>query len=190
MEKNYNWCPSIRGMLEKLVKEYNLPDGSLLMSDNKAQKEPERIISHTVYIYEPDYPFDIYLPEQNMIVLTIFPSTAKSRPDDLDIGINDDQFEDIKEMIPKDATILEQTKTDISTASRRIRFNKSSESMVDFIKQNVIYAIEHYQSKSSKFGCCAKYKECSKVGKCLHDNLLYSKACIYRSNLEAGKIFY
>lgn len=40
------------------------------------------------------------------------------------------------------------------------------------------------------FGCCSLYKECSKEKHCLHSDLLYATACMYRKNLEAGKIFY
>ena len=41
-----------------------------------------------------------------------------------------------------------------------------------------------------KFGCCNKFKECSDVKKCLHSDLLYSTACMYRKNLENNRIFY
>lgn len=41
-----------------------------------------------------------------------------------------------------------------------------------------------------RFGCCSRYELCSAAGKCLHDDLLYSSACEYRRNLEAGKVFY
>ena len=40
------------------------------------------------------------------------------------------------------------------------------------------------------FGCCDKYIKCSDAKKCLHSDLLYSTACMYRKNLESGKIFY
>lgn len=40
------------------------------------------------------------------------------------------------------------------------------------------------------FGCCSRYKECSKEKKCVHDDLLYSSACMYRNNLEKGRVFY
>lgn len=40
------------------------------------------------------------------------------------------------------------------------------------------------------FGCCSKYIECSNADKCLHEDQLYSTACMYRKNLEAGKNFY
>lgn len=40
------------------------------------------------------------------------------------------------------------------------------------------------------FGCCSLYKECSKEKHCLHSDLLYATACMYRKNLEDGKVFY
>lgn len=42
----------------------------------------------------------------------------------------------------------------------------------------------------NSFGCCSKYVECSDRIQCLHSDQLYSNACMYRKNLEAGKIFY
>jgi hypothetical protein len=39
-------------------------------------------------------------------------------------------------------------------------------------------------------GCCGKYNECSDAGICLHEDLIYSSCCMYRKNLESGKIFY
>ncbi len=41
-----------------------------------------------------------------------------------------------------------------------------------------------------RFGCCSRYKECSKEKKCVHPDLIYATACEYRKNLENGKIFY
>ncbi len=40
------------------------------------------------------------------------------------------------------------------------------------------------------FGCCSLYKKCSKEGKCIHINPFYAYACMYKKNLEAGRIFY
>lgn len=40
------------------------------------------------------------------------------------------------------------------------------------------------------FGCCEKYIECSDATKCLHPDKLYSRVCMYRKNLENGRIFY
>lgn len=44
--------------------------------------------------------------------------------------------------------------------------------------------------KDNLFGCCFRYRECSAVKKCLIADRADSKNCIYRKNLEKGKIFY
>lgn len=41
-----------------------------------------------------------------------------------------------------------------------------------------------------QFGCCHNYVNCSNVLKCVHDDLIYATACMYRKNLENGKVFY
>ena len=40
------------------------------------------------------------------------------------------------------------------------------------------------------FGCCSRYKQCSQVGKCIHPDMLYATACMYKQNLDSGKVFY
>lgn len=40
------------------------------------------------------------------------------------------------------------------------------------------------------FGCCGKYVECSDAKHCIHDDKAFSTACMYRKNLESGRIFY
>ena len=40
-------------------------------------------------------------------------------------------------------------------------------------------------------GCCSRYVECSDAKTCLHPDFLYaSGACMYKKNLDAGRIFY
>lgn len=41
-----------------------------------------------------------------------------------------------------------------------------------------------------RFGCCSRYEQCSDAKKCIHPDFILSRACAYRKNLEAGKIFY
>lgn len=59
----------------------------------------------------------------------------------------------------------------------------------DFFETILNYTIKNY-FPSHKFGCCSKYKECSKAGQCLHEDKFYAKGCYYRRNLEQGKVFY
>lgn len=42
----------------------------------------------------------------------------------------------------------------------------------------------------TQFGCCDKFKECSDLKRCIHNDPLYSTACMYRKNLENNRIFY
>lgn len=42
----------------------------------------------------------------------------------------------------------------------------------------------------NNFGCCSRFNECSDYKKCVHKNKLFAYGCLYRRNLESGKIFY
>ena len=44
-------------------------------------------------------------------------------------------------------------------------------------------------SELGVLGCCSLFRDCSKVGHCLHDDD-YHKQCGYRKNLESGKVLY
>ena len=191
--KDLDWKQDVRAMLDDLVSEYELPEGSLYLSDNKGQTEKtkDKLISHSVCIWEPDFPpMKNERRGQNKLVMTIVPSTVQSRPDDLDLNLRELQEGDLHQYLPEDAESLKRTKSDISTGTVRIRMKKNSPNLVEYIKQNTIYCIKGYVSKAARFGCCSQFIKCSDAKKCLHANKLYSKACIYRDNLEHGRIFY
>lgn len=70
-----------------------------------------------------------------------------------------------------------------------VNFKMWSNDVINFMRNSITYYVEHFEP-SDKFGCCGKYVECSNAKRCLHDNLFYARACYYRKNLEAGRIFY
>lgn len=70
-----------------------------------------------------------------------------------------------------------------------VDLNEKNSVFFDLCSNIMTQALYHYEP-SEYFGCCGKYNECSDAKKCLHDDQLYSKACYYRKNLEAGNIFY
>lgn len=70
-----------------------------------------------------------------------------------------------------------------------INFKSWNDEIRDFAKSIIVHYIETFEP-ADKFGCCGKYAECSKEGKCLHENKFHAKACWYRKNLESGKIFF
>ena len=188
-----DWKKDIRDMLEDLIQKYELPEKSLYLSDNKSQSDATKddVISHSVCIWEPDYPSTPHeVQSQNKLIVNIALSKVRSRPDDLDLSIRESQVADLQEYLPEDAEVLNQTKTEKNTGMVKVRIKRTSPNLTEYIRQNTIYCIERYESKASKFGCCSLFEKCSDAKKCLHVNKLYSNACMYRKNLEQGRIFY
>ena len=188
-----NWQQDVRGMLDSLTKELELPEGSLYLSDNYGQSETTKgsLISHSICIWEPDYPPTLNeKPGPNKIVVTIVPSKVKSRPDDLDLKLRETQEGDLHNYLPEDADILSQTKSEKAAGTIRIRIKKSSPMLTKYLYHNTIYCLQGYVSKASRFGACSRFIECSDAKRCVHENKLYSKACMYRDNLDQGRIFY
>ena len=81
-------------------------------------------------------------------------------------------------------------KNDESSLYYKITFDS-----VDDIKKvaEEIKAIYRYLNSIEKvvsFGCCSKYIECSDNKKCVNTIREIRKGCIYKKNLEEGRIFY
>ena len=58
----------------------------------------------------------------------------------------------------------------------------------DFQK-TLVNQLESSYSPDS-FGCCGSYLQCSNEKHCIHENPYYASGCMYKKNLDAGKIFY
>ena len=43
---------------------------------------------------------------------------------------------------------------------------------------------------SDTFGCCNDFERCSDAKECIHKSDRFYNGCMYRTNLEAGRIFY
>ena len=75
-------------------------------------------------------------------------------------------------------------------ASTKIFFPVNHPELYTYVQNTIYYRIKRYASSAALFGCCNKFVECSDAKKCVHENKLYSTSCMYRMNLESGKIFY
>jgi hypothetical protein len=40
------------------------------------------------------------------------------------------------------------------------------------------------------YGCCSRYEMCSDERKCVHPDVKFAQGCMYKKNLENGRIFY
>ena len=190
MPSNYRWQDAVRSMLNELIKEYEIPEGSLYMKDSYS-KTNGKLNSHIIYIWEPDYPpLPNAKPDEGNQVVSIFPSRAMSRPEDLDLNMQERQLTRLQKHIPDDAILMNQTQDEKKLGMVRVRFNKYSPTLVGFIKVITKYNLDHYSSHADTFGCCSMFIECSDAKKCVHSNKLYSKACRYRDHLDNGRIFY
>ena len=183
------WQQQIRDMLYKLIDECELPERSLYLSDNYGQSEKTRdmIISHTVGIWEPDYP----ATENMKLSLNKTVMTIKQKPGHiLELLLRQIQEGDLHHCLPDDAELQLQSKTDISSGTIKVQISDTSPNLAEYVKQHTVYCIRGYVSKAARFGCCSSFQECSDVKKCVHENKLYSKACMYRDSLDQGRIFY
>lgn len=182
-EGDMTWQERISALLDEMVKEHELPENSLYLKINYKKEDATKITSYNVAIWEPDYP-----PKTRVIVskndsaMIIY-----DKADTLNIVVGLTQFGDCKK--PKHAEIKE-LKSDLDAGCIRLIFDKNSLELIDFVREHVLYTLARYVSKASRFGCCSKFEECSDAKKCVHENKLYSKACMYRSHLDAGRIFY
>lgn len=176
------WQQNVRTILEKMISEKELPEKAISLVTNYA-RDGKKITSYSISIYEPDYPILSNSPKdptRNSIALNIKDKGAR-----VELQISKSRVNEIG--VPVDAE-TKISKTDNSNV--QVILPIDSPNLLDYIKQNVEYALDNYTSKASSFGCCSLFVECSDAKHCIHENKLYSKACEYRKNLEMGRIFY
>lgn len=180
-ESDDSWKERIQSMLNDMVKEYELPDQSLYLKTNYGRTS-EKITSYSVSIYEPEYPPN---PRSKVITKNQTVLNIKEKKDSLELIIGKIQFGDIA--VPENAEVkfLQSDEDNV-----HVLFAKESVELVDYIRANTKYSLANYESKASTFGCCSRFNDCSDAKKCVHENKLYSKACMYRRHLDSGKIFY
>lgn len=182
-EGDKTWQDRISALLDDMIKEHELPEKSLYLKVNYKKEDASQVTSYNVAIWEPDYP-----PRSRVIVskndsaMIIY-----DKKDGLNIVVGLTQYGDCKK--PKHAEVKE-LKSDLDVGCIRLIFDKNSLELVDFVKEHVLYTLARYVSKASRFGCCSRFMDCSDAKKCVHENKLYSKACMYRSHLDSGRIFY
>ena len=96
--------------------------------------------------------------------------------------------------------LLQQQKEHIrvtvfETANNPVEFKAASPIILGAdpaFAQSVLAAYNNAKANEAieRFGCCNSFIECSDKQRCLHDDDPFYRGCIYRKNLEAGRIFY
>ncbi len=174
----------LQDLLNEIIVSKELPQKSLHIFSNKSSTGANagNETSKSICIYEPDYPStkaDIDNPGKNSVVLNIQIDQS------IELLIRKHQFDSLE--MPATAT-LKSVPSD--TTFKHVLFEIDDTNLILYIKKNILYCLEHYNSKAKTFGCCSKFTECSDAGRCVHENKLYATACSYKRNLDSGKIFY
>ena len=75
-----------------------------------------------------------------------------------------------------------------------IRINLQKIDQIDLIENEIKEIFSEmflqYMNTEESFGCCSKYIECSDAKHCVHSDVRLRFSCMYKKNLDAGKIFY
>ena len=182
-----NWKDVINDILSKIIAEEELPENSLVLTENYSDKK-DKITSYTVSVKKPDYPKGINAngAAKNSLFNIQPKMNKKDEVESLTFCLPD-------EMIP----LLEQKTFDISFKKRksdvytRVVIDPQSTGLKEFSLYVIKIALESFfMEGGSAFGCCARYEKCSDAKKCVHENRLYALGCAYYHNLREGRIFY
>ena len=176
-------------ILQDIIISKELPENSLYLSSNISHKGDKKgqEISKTICVNEPDYPpnsHNVNRIGKNDTFIQIEYKTYVRKNNEFVFSVKDRLLMDVP--IPEGVTT---NKTQSREGITKVYFSSVSSDMLDFIRSIVMQGLAHYESTSS-FACCSQFIRCSDEKKCVHVNKLYSKGCMYRANLEAGRIFY
>lgn len=164
----------IKSISAEISESHNIPSNFIVCYENKNENEKT---NESVWLCEP-----VTGKKSKMV----FNYALKGRKNAyyFSFAIKKKMVSEIK--IPHGAEIKELASDALNIY---INFSSWSDEIPVFMKELIKYYVTNFEP-ADKFGCCGKYTECSKEGKCIHNNKFYAKACWYRKNLEAGKIFY
>lgn len=179
---NYDWKTKIENMLDSMIIREELPENSLGLFPNYG-RDRNTITSYSVCICEPEYPLP--LDAKKDVARSFNVINIKENGNILELMIDKTRFDKVKILNGAD---IKEIKSD--EKYMHVIVPTDHPELVDYIMRNTEYALINYTSKAASFGCCSQFNACSDAKKCIHANKFYSKACIYRSHLEAGRIFY
>ena len=81
------------------------------------------------------------------------------------------------------------TKDGFATYTVDIGNEQEIEEYIQLIFKNIDkYVYDNYAAET--FGCCSRFIACSDAKHCVHPDELHAKGCMYKGNLDKGRIFY
>jgi hypothetical protein len=173
--------------LNRINDKEELPENSLQLIENYG-RDNKIITSYSIIVLKPDYPKGIN-PNgiaKNPLINIKVSKTKYDTVGVLVVSIPDNLVSKVCSNFP--CIPLVKRKSDAIT---RANVPADSEALYPFFEYLLQEAISSYfKDGKDSFGCCHLYEKCSDVRKCLHENRLYARGCIYSRNLVEGRIFY
>lgn len=181
------WIDIINRVITEITKNEELPSGALQLIENLS-RDKEKVSSYSVAVLKPDYPKGVNPNGRAKNTLLNIKSASKKNDtaDTLIVSIPDSVLPMVNSRFPN--VPLVKKKSDSLT---RANIASDSDELKDFFNFLVKAVLDKYFTEGSDaFGCCSRYEECSDAKKCLHENILYARNCIYGAHLAKGRIFY
>lgn len=182
-----SWMDIINDVIENIAKGEELPEGSLQLIENLS-RDKQKVSSYSVAVLKPDYPRGVNPNgKAKNTLINIKSVSKKTNPvDTLVVSIPDSVLPMVRNHFP-DLTLVKKDSDPITRANIAADSNNLNE-IFSFVIKSVLD--KYFTEGSDAFGCCSRYEECSDAKKCLHDNKLYARNCIYGAYLAKGRIFY
>ena len=181
------WIDIINRVITEITKNEELPSGALQLIENLS-RDKEKVSSYSVAVLKPDYPKGVNPNGKAKNTLLNIKSASKKNDtaDTLIVSIPDSVLPMVNSRFPN--VPLVKKKSDSLT---RANIASDSDELKDFFNFLVKAVLDKYFTEGSDaFGCCSRYEACSDAKKCLHENKLYARNCIYGAHLADGRIFY
>lgn len=177
---------SLNDSLNRIEIKKELPKGCLYIQDNVSKDG--KLTSRSICIHEPYYPspYGDEIHDNWIDTVITFSFKKMSKEGNCCIFTVNQSILNKIGIIGSPKIFAPSKNSDMLT----LRYQINDPNLLIFMNKRILYAIEHYCSPDDSFSCCHRYLQCSDAKKCLHPNKLYSTACIYRHNLEKGRIFY
>ena len=182
-----NWMIILKAVLDDIAKNEELPDNSLLFIENIG-RVTKKLTSYTVALRKPDFPKGINPngTAKNALINIKVLKTRSEPVERLSISIPDSLLVKVGGKYPNIPLVKKKSET-VTRAVISVEDVKLNEFFV-FVIRTVLD--KYFKEGSDTFGCCHLYKQCSDAKKCLHENKLYARSCIYGRHLAEGRIFY
>lgn len=181
------WMQDVIDVIDDISASEELPLGSLQLVKNYS-RDKKTVSSFSVTVAKPDYPKGVNPNGRTKnILINIKDITKKTDSETIfAVSVPNNAVSMINTRFPNIPLVKKK-----SDPISRVTIGENNQELKSFFFALIKLVLNNYFSEGGeKFGCCHLYKECSDAKKCLHENILYARSCIYGSNLKAGRVFY